>query len=56
MLEFAAEKHKLGGKENALRCILDYIATDADWNETFKTIRCIRCGPDGGWVSTSREE
>jgi len=54
MLEFAAEKYKLGDK--ALRCILDYIATDADWDEIFKTIRCIRCGPDGGWIPTSVEE
>ena len=56
MLEFAAEKYKLGDKDKALRCILDYIATDADWDEIFKTIRCIRCGPDGGWVPTSGDE
>ena len=56
MLEFAAEKYKLGDKDKALRCILDFIATDADWDEMFKTIRCIRCGPDGGWVTTSGEE
>ena len=56
MLEFAAEKYKLGDKDKALRCILDYIATDADWDEIFKTIRCIRCAPDGGWVPTSGEE
>jgi hypothetical protein len=30
MLEFAAEKYKLGDKDKALRCILDNIATDAD--------------------------
>ena len=56
MLEFAAEKYKLGDKDKALRCILDYIATDADWDEIFKTIRCIRCGPDGGWLPTNGEE
>ena len=56
MLEFAAEKYKLGDKDKALRCILDYIATDADWDEIFKTIRCIRCAPDGGWKPTSQEE
>ena len=56
MLEFAAEKYKLGDKDKALRCILDFISTDADWVEIFKTIRCIRCGPDGGWVTTSGEE
>ena len=56
MLEFAAEKYKLGDKDKALRCILDYIATDADWDEIFKTIRCIRCDRVGGWVPTSGEE
>jgi hypothetical protein len=56
MLEFAADKYKLGDKDKALRCILDYIATDADWDEIFKTIRCIRCAPDGGWKPTSQEE
>ena len=56
MLKFAADKYKLGDKDKALRCILDYIATDADWDEIFKTIRCIRCGPNGGWVNTSGEE
>jgi hypothetical protein len=56
MLEFAAEKYKLGDKDKVLRCILDYIATDADWDEIFKTIRCIRCGRYGGWVPTSGEE
>ena len=55
MLEFAAGKYKLGDKDKALRCILDYIATDANWDEIFKTIRSIRCGPDGGWVPTNGE-
>ena len=50
------DRVKLGDKDKALRCVLDYIATDADWDEIFKTIRCIRCGPDGGWVPTSGEE
>ena len=49
MLEFASDKYRLGDKSKALRCILDYVATDADWEEMFKQIRCIRCGPDGGW-------
>lgn len=55
MLEFAGEKYKLGDKDKALRCILDYIATDADWDEIFKRIRCIRCGPDGGWSQETHE-
>lgn len=49
MLEYASEKYGLGDKHKALRCILDYVATDADWDEVFKRIRCVRCGPDGGW-------
>jgi hypothetical protein len=56
MLKFAAEKHKLSDKDKALRCVLDYIATVADWDEIFKTIHFIRCGPDGGWGPTSGEE
>ena len=55
MLEYAADKYKLGDKDKALRCVLDYIATDADWDEIFKRIRCIRCGPDGRWSQSSQE-
>lgn len=55
MLEHAAEKYELGDKDKALRCILDYIAVDADWEEIFKNIRCIRCGPDGGWSQDAHE-
>ena len=55
MLEYAAEKYRLGDKDKALRCVLDYIATDADWHKIFKTIRCIRCGPDGGWSQDRHE-
>ena len=50
MLEYATKKYKLGDKDKALRCVLDYIATDADWDEIFQSVRCIRCGPDGGWT------
>jgi hypothetical protein len=56
MLEYAADKYKLGNKDKALRCILDYIATDANWDEIFQKIRCIRCGPDGGWSPPNLEE
>ena len=55
MLEYAAGKYRLGDKDKALRCILDYIAADADWDEVFKTIRCTRCGPDGGWSQETHE-
>ena len=30
MLEYASDKYQLGDKSKALRCILDYFATDAD--------------------------
>jgi hypothetical protein len=56
MLEYVADKYKLGDKDKALRCILDYIATDADWDEIFKKIRCIRCGSPGGWSPPNLEE
>lgn len=55
MLEYAVVKYKLGDKHKALRCVLDYIATDADWDEIFQRIRCIRCGPDGGWSQEAHE-
>ena len=56
MLEYASDKYQLGDKSKALRCILDYVATDADWEEMFKQIRCIRCGPDGGWNQESHDK
>lgn len=55
MLEYAALKYKLGDKHKALRVVLDYIATDGDWDEIFQRIRCIRCGPDGGWSQEAHE-
>ena len=56
MLDYAAEKYKLGDKHKALRCILDYVATDADWDEMFQSVRCNRCGPDGGWSQEEHEK
>ena len=55
MLEYASDKYQLGDKSKALRCILDYVATDADCEEVFRQIRCIRCGPDGGWNQEKHE-
>ena len=48
MLEYASDKYQLGDNLKVLRCILDYAATDGDWEEVFKQIRCIRCSPEGG--------
>ena len=55
MLEYASDKYQLGDKSKALRCILDYVATDADLEEVFKQIRCIRCSPDGVWNQEKHE-
>lgn len=30
MLEYASDKYQLGDQSKALRCILDYVATDLD--------------------------
>ena len=52
MLEYASDKYQLGDKSKALRCILDYVATDADWEKVFKQTRCT---PDGGWNQERHE-
>ena len=55
MLEYAAEKYKLGDKSKALRCLLDFAAMDGDWDVLFKQLRCVRCAPDGGWNQEKHE-
>ena len=49
MLEYAAKKYGLPNKDKALRCLLDYLAKDADWNQIFTLIRCLRCKDSAGW-------
>ena len=49
MLEYAAAKYGLPDKHKALRCLLDYLAKDANWDQIFASVRCIRCSADGGW-------
>ncbi len=44
MLETVTERYKLPDASKALRCLLDYAATDGDWEEIFGRIRCRRCG------------
>jgi len=44
MLTRIAERYNLPDASKALRCLLDYAATDGDWDEIFKTVRCRRCG------------
>ena len=42
MLEEAANRYSLASRDKALRCVLDYVAKDGDWDEIFGTIRCLR--------------
>ncbi len=49
MLEYAANQYGLPSKDKALRCLLDYLAKDANWNQIFTLIRCTRCKDTGGW-------
>ena len=53
MLEHISEEYNLRDANKALRCILDYVALDGDWNEIFTKKRCLRCGSKNGWESSS---
>jgi hypothetical protein len=44
MLKTVTERYKLPDASKALRCLLDYAATDGDWEDIFGRIRCRRCG------------
>jgi len=44
MLRLVAERYKLPDESKALRCLLDFAATDGDWDEIFAKVRCRRCG------------
>ena len=44
MLVLISERYELPDASKALRCLLDYAATDGDWDEIFKKVRCRRCG------------
>ncbi len=50
MLDAAAEKYNLPGRDKALRVVLDYVATDGDWDAIFGKRRCLRCGGRPGWT------
>jgi hypothetical protein len=43
MLATIAAKYRLADESKALRCLLDFAATDGDWDEIFVTVRCRRC-------------
>ena len=49
MLSDAVEKYDLPDINKAMRCILDYVASDGDWENIFNTRRCLRCGSKSGW-------
>jgi len=53
MLGEAASRYGLTSRDKALRCILDYVAQDGDWDEIFSEIRCLRCGGRPGWTKES---
>ncbi|HVO14780.1 MAG TPA: hypothetical protein VMV26_06175 [Alphaproteobacteria bacterium] len=44
MLLEVARRYELPDASKALRCLLDYAATDGDWDDIFKKVRCRRCG------------
>ena len=44
MLLRAADQYKIADPSKTLRCILDYVATDGDWDAIFGKVRCRRCG------------
>ena len=51
MLDEAASRYNLPSRDKALRCVLDYVAKDGDWDQIFGTIRCMRCGGRPGWTN-----
>ena len=50
MLEEAAKRYGLASSSKALRCLIDYAATDGNWDDIFSEVRCLRCGGRPGWT------
>jgi hypothetical protein len=44
MLREVAARYAMPDPSKALRCLLDYAATDGDWKAIFEKTRCRRCG------------
>jgi hypothetical protein len=44
MLLEITRRYQLPDASKALRCLLDYAATDGDWQAIFEKTRCRRCG------------
>ena len=51
MLDHAASQYSLSSRDKALRCVLDYVAADGNWDEIFGKVRCMRCGGRPGWTA-----
>jgi hypothetical protein len=43
LLDKAVKDYDLPDRSKALRCLIDYLAEDGDWDEVFDVIRCRRC-------------
>ena len=43
MLDEIIDQYDLPDASKAIRCMMDYVSEDGDWEEIFGTIRCIRC-------------
>ena len=43
MLKEIVKKFDLPDKSKAIRCLLDYVAEDGEWEEIFDTVRCNHC-------------
>lgn len=44
MLAEVTRRYGMADPSKALRCLLDYAATDGDWAVLFGEVRCRRCG------------
>lgn len=43
MLARIVDQYKLPDNSKAIRCLLDYVAEDGDWDAIFGKVRCLRC-------------
>lgn len=43
MLNTIKEKYQHPDISKTVRCLLDYVADDGDWDQIFKEVRCKRC-------------
>ena len=44
MLKKIRDKYELPDTSKAVRILLEYAATDGDWDEIFAQVRCRNCG------------